>query len=87
MAGLFLWELAPDAGARAVAWMYRYWCPEASVSPVQRLCGGDGFYCPRGSGRPLLASNGYYTVGGANATVRTAQRSCEVCGKGGATVG
>jgi len=54
-----------------------YFCPEASTSPFERLCGGDGVYCPAGTGAPVPAKPGHFTVGGANATVRTNQHACE----------
>lgn len=54
-----------------------FWCPAGSTSPFERACGGDEVYCPAGSGSPVAAKPGHYTVGGANATARTAQRPCE----------
>jgi hypothetical protein len=54
-----------------------YWCPPGSTSPYQNKCGSDRVYCPTGSGQPVPAKPGFFTIGGANATVRTAQRPCE----------
>ena len=54
-----------------------YWGGEASTSPTEHACGGDEFYCPAGSGSPIKVKPGYYSVGGANATVRPKQDACE----------
>jgi len=54
-----------------------YFCPPGSTSPTEVPCGGDGVYCPPAVGRPVPTKPGFFTVGGANATVRTDQRPCE----------
>jgi len=53
-----------------------FFCPEASTSPFERVCGSDRVYCPEGSGRPVQVRRGYYSTGGANATVREGQLQC-----------
>lgn len=53
-----------------------YYCPAGSTSPQERQCGGPHVFCPEGSGEPLLAANGYYTVG-LGLAVRRAERKCE----------
>lgn len=53
-----------------------YYCPAGSSSQTQVQCGSSAVFCPTGSGQPLLAANGYYTVGLGLATMR-AERECE----------
>mmetsp|Transcript_8264 Transcript_8264/g.9870 ORF Transcript_8264/g.9870 Transcript_8264/m.9870 type:complete len:365 (+) Transcript_8264:3-1097(+) len=53
-----------------------YYCPEGSTSGYAYKCGHDNVYCPKGSGAPFIVSNGYYSVGGHNSTVRTHQLPC-----------
>lgn len=64
-----------------------YYCPRASTSPRQRVCGGGDVYCPAGSTGPTQVDVGYYSVGEVSAPggwqvsidelTRTAQRQCE----------
>lgn len=39
-----------------------FYCPEGSISPTQRVCGGDNVYCPPGSTAPIKVSPGFYTA-------------------------
>jgi hypothetical protein len=40
-----------------------YHCPASSTSALQYPCGGEDVFCPAGSGLPLSAAPGMYTVG------------------------
>ena len=39
-----------------------YFCPLASSSPRQEVCGGARYYCPEGSGERLIVDPGFYTT-------------------------
>ena len=40
-----------------------FYCPLNSIAPTQLECGGEGVYCPEGSGATTAVSSGYYTIG------------------------
>ncbi|GMH82064.1 hypothetical protein TL16_g09137 [Triparma laevis f. inornata] len=40
-----------------------YYCPSGSVSGKENECGGEGVFCPSGSGTPTTATAGSYTTG------------------------
>ena len=42
--------------------MRGYFCPEGSVRKEEHNCGGPHHYCPTGSGAPVEAKSGFYTV-------------------------
>ena len=52
-------------------------CPAGSTSPVAAVCGDAAVYCPEGSFIPTVATEGYYTAGGASSSTRTHQLECE----------
>jgi hypothetical protein len=54
-----------------------YYCPANSTSSTAAQCGSAAVYCPVGSGSPTSVSTGYYSFGGASASVQTAQLPCE----------
>lgn len=39
-----------------------FYCPVASISPVQRYCGDDNHYCPAGTTAPVEVDRGFYTA-------------------------
>mmetsp|Transcript_16910 Transcript_16910/g.31665 ORF Transcript_16910/g.31665 Transcript_16910/m.31665 type:complete len:797 (+) Transcript_16910:126-2516(+) len=45
-----------------------FYCPPASTSPYQKMCGGSDRYCPEGSAAPVLVWEGHYTVNDFNGT-------------------
>jgi hypothetical protein len=53
----------------------RYYCDGGSATPTQHACGGVDKYCPRGSGAPIIALAGEFTMGPTNAT-RNATAPC-----------
>lgn len=38
-----------------------FYCPVGSLSPYQRVCGGDDRYCEAGTFAPVLVQRGFYT--------------------------
>lgn len=54
-----------------------YYCPQASVTATAVPCGNSAVYCPPGSVVPTSASSGYCSIGGADITTRTAQRTAK----------
>jgi len=50
-----------------------YFCPNGSEIATQVQCGDPFLYCPEGSPAPIEVDEGYYTVGGDNASVHWAQ--------------
>ena len=61
-----------------------YYCPPGSISSSQKHCGSAKVFCPEGSGRPSVASRGYYTVDSnldnktSSQTTRTTQLHCPI---------
>ena len=53
-----------------------YYCPNASITPKQRECGGHNVYCPWGSSEPVPVTPGYYTTGGTSPQTKTAELQC-----------
>ncbi len=53
-----------------------HYCPAGSINATGLRCGSAALFCPRGSGVPVVAADGYYTEGGA-ADARTRQQLCE----------
>ena len=60
------------------------YCPPGSISSSQKHCGSAKVFCPEGSGRPSVASRGYYTVDSnldnktSLQTTRTTQLHCPI---------
>ncbi len=52
-----------------------FYCSGNSTSPFQYECGSVDLYCPAGSGAPVRALPGEYTLG-SNSTARTAVAPC-----------
>ncbi len=52
-----------------------YYCPANSTSPSALPCGGVAVYCPEGSGLPVSAQPGEYTIGPSPGT-RTGVMPC-----------
>lgn len=52
-----------------------YYCPNASISVMQLVCGGNALYCPVGSSLPTPVTVGHYTSGGTQVT-RASQTVC-----------
>jgi hypothetical protein len=58
-----------------------YVCPGGSSAPDARPCGAPDLYCPEGTGQPLVAGPGRYTLGGLdNGTTRTSVAECPGAG-------
>lgn len=51
-------------------------CAAGSVQPL--VCGNSSVYCPVGSTWPIAVSAGYFTGGGANATVFSNETVCPI---------
>ena len=54
-----------------------HYCPKASTSPRQVVCGGADVYCPPASIEPTPVTPGFYTVGGESAVTQNDQVQCE----------
>eukprot|EP00501_MAST-03F_sp_TOSAG23-6_P001115 GSMAST32.ASY1.ANO1.1158.1 assembled CDS len=62
-----------------------YWCGRGSTSPTENSCGSANVYCPKGSGSPQKASEGYYTfpLSGSPSQANIANRVMQnICVKG-----
>lgn len=62
-----------------------YYCPKGSSSKEQINCGGSNYYCPSQSAKPVLVSDGYYSIGSNDNSTRTGQEICPIghyCKKG-----
>jgi hypothetical protein len=56
-------------------WSHRYYCPPNSITPTQWQCGSVAVHCPSGSGAPVTANLGEYTVG-PSAKTQNGTRPC-----------
>ena len=54
-----------------------FYCPAGSTSAAAVPCGSNAVYCGGGTGAPVPADPGYYTLGGSNdGTARTGEALC-----------
>jgi len=54
-----------------------YFCPNGSSSSTALECGSVGVYCPEGSAFPVVAQNGYFTIGGNDMQTQTSLQICD----------